>query len=716
MAIDYSGTVNRSTFLDAYPLPRIDSLVQSISAYQYYSKIDLQSAYHQIPLHPKDFPFTAFEADGQLYEYVRLPFGLTNAVACFQRVMDQLLKVHGLVDTFAYLDDIIICGVDRAQHDSNLERFLKIVEDLSITLNKDKCVFSTSVIDYLGYRISHNSLTPDPIRFQALETLEVPQSQAALLRAIGFFAYYARWVPHYSERIKPLLDVKIFRMSDEAQSAFVDLKKAIKGACLAPFSESLFTQVETDASDNTLAATLSQDGRPVAFFSRSLKPHERAHSAVEKEASAIIEAVRHWRHFLAGRSFRIITDQQAVSFIFDYKRHGRTKNDKLQRWKIELSAYQFEIQYRPGRLNASADALSRPHAAAISPTLLSLQNLHAELCHPGVTRLLHYVKAKNLPFSVADVKEICHTCRTCSVLKPRFHRSETLHVIKATQPMERLAIDIVGPKQSSSSNRYLLVIVDEFSRFPFVYPLKDISSKSVIEKLTDLFFLLGTPASILSDRGTQFMAHEMKLFLAQNGIAPIRTTPYHPIGNGQCERINGLVWKTIQLALMNRKLPESQWEIVLPEALHAIRSLLCTATNTTPHERFLGFQRRSAYGKQLPSWLLETGPVLLRRFVRNKSDPLVDEVKLIECHHSYATVQFPNGSVDTVSIRDLAPLRHSSINKDIVNSSTVDDRHSESGDDAVNDLTNNGGNNEDSQDAQQRRSSRIKKPPNRLDI
>ena len=156
------------------------------------------------------------------------------------------------------------------------------------------------------------------------------------------------------------------------------------------------------------------------------------------------------------------------------------------------------------------------------------------------------------------------------------------------------------------------------------------------------------------------MSTELRKFLSDHDIAQTRTTPYNPAGNGQCERYNGTLWRSILLLLKSRKLPESQWEQALPEALHAIRSLLCTSTNCTPHERFFVFARRSPSGVDLPDWLANPGRVLLRRFVRaNKSDPLVDEVELVSSNPSYAHIKYGDGRQSTVSTKDLTPCnRH----------------------------------------------------------
>ena len=153
------------------------------------------------------------------------------------------------------------------------------------------------------------------------------------------------------------------------------------------------------------------------------------------------------------------------------------------------------------------------------------------------------------------------------------------------------------------------------------------------------------------------MSSDLQDFLHSRGVATSRTTAFNPKGNGQVERLNGTLWKSIALTLKSEGLPTSQWEKVLPNALHAIRSLLCTATNETPHERFFLFNRKSATGTTLPSWLSSPGRVLMRRNVRSsKYDPLVDEVELLDCNPMYAHVRLQDGRETTVSLHQLAPV------------------------------------------------------------
>ena len=222
--------------------------------------------------------------------------------------------------------------------------------------------------------------------------------------------------------------------------------------------------------------------------------------------------------------------------------------------------------------------------------------------------------------------------------------------------MERLRIDFKDSPKSTSRNTYMLTVVDEYSLFPFAFPCPNTLSSTVITYLNKLFTLCSTPNYIHSDRGTSFRSHEIKHYLTQKGITTSKSTPYHPIGNGQYERYNGIIWKGVQLALKSHNLQISNWEIILPSVLHSIKSLLSTATNTTPHERFFSFHRRSMCGISLPSWLTRSGNVMLRRYVRHSNnDPLVDDVELTNVNPTYAHIRYPDGRESTVSLKDLSP-------------------------------------------------------------
>ena len=205
--------------------------------------------------------------------------------------------------------------------------------------------------------------------------------------------------------------------------------------------------------------------------------------------------------------------------------------------------------------------------------------------------MYHFVYAKNLPYSLADVRKPVEGCRVCSEVQPNFCKPPSAQLIKATQSFERLSVDFKGPLPSSTKNRYLLTIVDEYSRFPFAFACASVDSKTVIAHFNQLLRCLVCLRTFIPIEGRLLRP----MFLRQRGIACSRTSVYNAPGNGRCERYNGIIWTAVKLAIKCRKLDIARWECVLPDAFHSIRSLLCTATNATPHERLFHFTRRSTF-------------------------------------------------------------------------------------------------------------------------
>ncbi|QQP58573.1 Uncharacterized protein FKW44_003939, partial [Caligus rogercresseyi] len=635
LVIDYSQTINKFTLLDAYPLPRINDLISKVAENRVFSTVDLKSAYHQVEILEDERFYTAFEACGKLFQFKRIPFGVTNGVASFQRIIDFIIEKENLKNTFAYIDDVTICGKDLAEHEINLNKFMDAAKKYRLTINENKSKFRLTNIKLLGCEIAHGTLKPDPDRMKSLLDMPLPKDKKSLKRALGMFSHYSKWIPRFSYKIKPFSNISNFPLGSQAEEHFENLKKEISRSTMTVVDLSMPMTVETDASEHAIGATLGQEGRPVAFYSRTLSPSEKRHPSVEKEAYAIVESIRKWRHFLLGRHFTLITDQESVSYVFNQRHTCKIKNDKIMRWRLELSCFSYTIIHRPGKANVVADGLSRVCGSTHSAG--QLLQLHKDLCHPGIRRFFHFIKSKNLPFSIDEVRKAIFSCKECRELKPLFFKLSNEPLIKATKPMERLSLDFKGPLPSCSRNKYLLTMVDEYSRFPFAYPCPDVSSQSVIRGLLEVFSIFGLPSLVHTDRGKGFMSKELSEFLHKKGVAISHSTPYNPSGNGQIEKYNGVIWKTVQLALKTNGADISSWESVLHDALHSIRSLLCTSTNETPHERMFRHDRKTTNGVSLPTWLTTPGPVLVKRHVRtSKSDPLVDEAELMEVNPHYA--------------------------------------------------------------------------------
>ena len=192
MCIDYSQTINLYTDLDTYPLPRIDVLVNKLAEYHVFSTFDLCSAYHQIPIAAKDRAFTAFEAGGKLWEFTRVPFGVTNGVPAFQQEMDKMIDDAKLEDTYPYLDNIMVAGRIQKEHDQNVTRLFDALQQRNWTLNDSKTISSVPYINILRYCVGYGTIKPDPERLIPLQNLPPPNNQKALKCVLSLFAYYEK--------------------------------------------------------------------------------------------------------------------------------------------------------------------------------------------------------------------------------------------------------------------------------------------------------------------------------------------------------------------------------------------------------------------------------------------------------------------------------------------------------------------------------------------
>ena len=192
-----------------------------------------------MPLLLHERQYTAFEAAGDLYQFTRIPFGVTNAVAKFQRLMNEFIESHSLEKIFAYIDDIIICGSTVEEHNTNLEQFMNAAIIANITINKEKSEFLSTQINYLGHCISKDKIMPDPDRLRPLTEMPAPSSSRSLQRCLGMFSYYSKWIPNYSDKINPLLGITSFPLNEVQRECFQNIKNEICGASIAPFSDDI---------------------------------------------------------------------------------------------------------------------------------------------------------------------------------------------------------------------------------------------------------------------------------------------------------------------------------------------------------------------------------------------------------------------------------------------------------------------------------------------
>lgn len=354
--------INELTDQDAYPLPDIDDILSQLGNAKFFSALDLSSGFHQIPMDIDSKKYTAFSTPQGHYHYNRMPFGLKNAPATFQRMMDTALR--GLINKhcFVYLDDIIIFGQSIEEHNSNLAIVLQRLRELGLKIQPDKCEFLKPELEYLGHIVTAEGVKPNPKKLEAVSNFKQPRNPTDIKSFLGLAGYYRKFIRNFSKIAKPLTELTKketpFHWTDKTQEAFQTLKDKLCSSPVLKFPDFAkpFT-LTTDASNEGIGAILSQDGHPCCYISRTLNPPERNYSTTEKELLAIVWAVKRLRQYLLGRKFLIRTDHQALKWLQNCK----DPSSRLMRWRLKLEEYEYDIEYTKGKDNTAADALSRIH-------------------------------------------------------------------------------------------------------------------------------------------------------------------------------------------------------------------------------------------------------------------------------------------------------------------------------------------------------------------
>ena len=703
--VDYRK-LNANTIRTAYPMPRVDDTLDSLNEAKYISTLDLRSGYWQVELDPESRSKTAFITHRGLYEFLVMPFGLSNAPATFQRLMDIVLAGIKWQSCLVYIDDIVVFSPTFEQHLRDLSAVFDRLAIAGLTLKASKCDFCRKELKYLGHIVTPNGIKPDPGLVDSVKRFPQPQKVKDIQAFLGLTGYYRKFIKNYAKIAEPLL-VQIrshqkskrptnnIEWSDECTKAFETLKNALTQAPIlrAPnFNEPFI--LELDACDYGLGAVLTQeyDNKKfvIAYASRTQTAAERNYFATEKEALAIYWATKHFRPYLEGTTIYVRSDCRALQWLLDTK----DLSGRLARWAISLSAFNtVDIKYKPGRTNTNADTLSRyplsqlaslttldpsptlnlwdnctlldnirteqlndphlrpiidqlsnlnhpPHRTSHSPfilingilykcrspmkhlnqrllglphflvipksiqqQLLSWAHDHPTAGHGGrektIYRLSNRVYWENMR---KDVSNYVQSCQSCQKYKYSNQASSTplqMHMVR--EPWHTIGVDIMGPfPVTQRQKQYLLVVVDYFTRWVELFPLRTTTSTNIANILIDeIICRWGCPTYILSDNGPQFVSELFTSICSSLRIQNKNTSNYHPQTN-MTERVNRNLKPMIaQYAQGN---PHS-WDKHLSKLALSIRTSVNETTGDTP--AFLNFGR----DPKLPLDLLLTTPI-----------------------------------------------------------------------------------------------------------
>ncbi|UYV61229.1 K02A2.6-like [Cordylochernes scorpioides] len=491
-------------------------------------------------------------------------------------------------------------------------------------LKLSKCIFGRTEVKYLGHIISHNQLKPDPGKVKSIQDFPRPDTVKKVRQFMGLANYYRIFVKDFSKISFPLVRLtrknQPFIWNEEVEESFAKLKMALSTKpLLAIYNPDYPSKVYTDASKYGIGAILTQIGpdneeHVIAYYSKTLQPHQENYSAYEMECLAVIQATDHFHVYIENQPFEIITEHAALQWLFTMKK------PKYFRWILSLSSKSCNIVHRSGKQQTHVDALSRLPVVniatqelqehqqnsdlsflknshthdgvvmikqkgvfkAVVPNSLTkkiLEEYHDSLSHPSITKTCKLITQcywwKGI---TTDIKNYVRSCKSCQQVKVR-HEPTLGEMITPTsniQPLQMIGCDtiVLGTAAANTKHKFIQVFVDHATRYLWAYPTITNTAQAVTQCLDKIIKSVNSINTILTDNGKNFISKEFNKFLSLQGIKHTYTSPYHPQCNGICEKLNDTIMTKLRIAVLEK--PRCKWSSLLPQVVKNY--------NSTPHD------------------------------------------------------------------------------------------------------------------------------------
>jgi hypothetical protein len=582
LAVDYSE-LNMCILLTAHQLPLMVMLFAELAGQTFFAKLDCLWGFHQLRLTERARKYCSMNTPFGIYEMLMLGFGISTAPGIYHNRITKIIGKLLYNGCVVYIDDLLIYGKTIEEFLDRLQSVMKVLAEHNVRLKPSKCYFGFKEITFLGHVFLSSGYRMSDERKEAVQKIAVPTTVKSLKSFLGVTNYFREFIPNLSVMVAPLSDLTKgakrgpIGWNDAAQAAFDKVKEAILNAQELTWpNETDPLILYTDASDLGIGGVLVQRQvnveKPISCFSKKFSDAATRWSTIEKECFAIFAAVLSFQSHLLGRSFFLRTDHKNLVHL------QSSVVPKVIRWRLRLLEFSFIVLHIPGPENVVADMLSRAffHRVGDSEDLIDedekrarFQSIHNDIVgHHGIKKSLDILKAANLSWTgmKSDLTTWISECLVCQKFKysqdnPTY---ESTYHIHGNQPMKSLSIDTIGPlPEDQFGNRYIIGIVDNFSKFINLFATKSTTAIEYVSSLLRHIGIFGIPTSIRTDGGTQFTAlicNELAKLLKLQHLVIV---PYHPQANGIIERRNAEVMKHLRILVYNRDIGYS-WSNILP--------------------------------------------------------------------------------------------------------------------------------------------------------
>ncbi|GFT52156.1 retrovirus-related Pol polyprotein from transposon 17.6 [Trichonephila clavipes] len=580
-----------------------------------------------------------------------MPFGLCNAPATFERMVDNLLRHFKWTMCLCYLDDIIVFSETFEDHLIRLRLVLKCLQEAGLKLNSKKCLFAAQEVKILGHLVSSNGVRPDPDKIKAVRNFPTPKNIHDIRSFLGLCSYFRRFIKGFcylAEPLQSLLKSGVeFHWGPEEVEAFNSLKKALTSdPVLGMYDERASTEIHTDASGYGIGAVLVQIQniveKVIAYASRTLTKAEKNYSTTEKECLAIVWATNKFRPYIFGKHFTVVTDHHSLCWLMNLK----DPSGRLARWALRLQEHDFDVKYKTGKKHSDADALSRNPVEEETETsdkflavttsmnlameqkkdqdlaklkLLSNSSKNEEfrfidgiLCRKNFDpdgKLWLAVIPKHLR---ADILRHFHDAPPQDTLVSRklmtgYARDFTgrectemsfVPIPPAIAPFHRIGIDFGRFPKSAHGNKWIIVCTDYSTQYAITKALPTAEVDEIAKFLLEEIVLRhGAPRVIITDRGAVFRSRLVSSLVDLCNIDHRFTTAYHPQTNGLTERFN----KTLaDMLSMYVDVEQKNWDEILPFVTFAYNTAKQETTGFTPFYLLHGREAETTLDTMLP--------------------------------------------------------------------------------------------------------------------